>query len=332
MKNLLKNVAIGASLLFGLSVQAQFSGPSSVSTVPTGITRNAIVNVEITNPTATTAEIRSCLGVGCDPSSSTATVTPATVTTGVITASLPAQPGGQGQDVEWVAVINGGAETSAVQTYHVANPGPPTNLIATTSGADSTTTPSSITFTYDGDGLNYSLTGRGAGSIQIRYCDPTNMASTCTFANVGGGNNDGSITSNAGNSIVTDNGDGTFEVTVTDVIPAFPDGSVVIWAARLFVPGAVRTTSSQYTTQVGGDVLGLNDINKEDVSSQIFPSPAIDVLNISANLNTKTYQVIDMSGATVVNKKADGSIDVSNLQSGIYFLITDAGTAKFVKQ
>ncbi|WP_442809378.1 T9SS type A sorting domain-containing protein [Tamlana sp. 2201CG12-4] len=53
---------------------------------------------------------------------------------------------------------------------------------------------------------------------------------------------------------------------------------------------------------------------------------------MSKDLATDSYKVISILGNTVKEVKATGSLDVSDLSKGIYFLITDSGIAKFVKK
>ena len=63
----------------------------------------------------------------------------------------------------------------------------------------------------------------------------------------------------------------------------------------------------------------------------VYPSPAASTLTVNPSVVTKTYKVANLTGSIVLEANATGSLDVSNLTSGVYFLITDAGVAKFVK-
>ncbi|WP_010181885.1 T9SS type A sorting domain-containing protein [Aquimarina agarilytica] len=68
-----------------------------------------------------------------------------------------------------------------------------------------------------------------------------------------------------------------------------------------------------------------------NINGSFGPNPASDMITIDSNIQTETYSVADLSGATVKTVKAEGTLDVSDLPSGIYFLITDVGVAKFEK-
>lgn len=71
----------------------------------------------------------------------------------------------------------------------------------------------------------------------------------------------------------------------------------------------------------------------------MYPNPANNVLNISAKETIKNADIFNVLGKKVMSvniNKANGSIDVSNLSSGIYLIkynVNDkVGTAKFIKQ
>ncbi len=77
-------------------------------------------------------------------------------------------------------------------------------------------------------------------------------------------------------------------------------------------------------------VLSVAEFSKEDISSSMYPNPVSSELTIG--VETETYKVINLGGATVLEAAGTGVLNVSSLTNGIYFLVTDAGTAKFVKQ
>lgn len=72
---------------------------------------------------------------------------------------------------------------------------------------------------------------------------------------------------------------------------------------------------------------------------KIFPNPAYSILNIEiANQNNLIYTIVDISGKTIshnISMKTD-SIDISNLNSGVYFIILsnnyNSHTIKFIKE
>jgi hypothetical protein len=55
----------------------------------------------------------------------------------------------------------------------------------------------------------------------------------------------------------------------------------------------------------------------------IYPNPTVDILNIS-NLEKDTdVSIINKVGEIVLLKKTTGSVDISTLTPGLYFLIID---------
>lgn len=79
--------------------------------------------------------------------------------------------------------------------------------------------------------------------------------------------------------------------------------------------------------------VGIDETSKLGVS--IYPNPAKDVINVTANSAIKNVVITDFSGKTVYTGAA-GSIDVSSFANGVYFIqtVTEKGTAntKFVKK
>lgn len=73
-------------------------------------------------------------------------------------------------------------------------------------------------------------------------------------------------------------------------------------------------------------VLSVQDFNKSGLS--MFPNPVLDHVSIANNENIQinTYEVVDINGRKLINKKYDPNnnlIDLSNLTKGIYFIQLD---------
>lgn len=86
------------------------------------------------------------------------------------------------------------------------------------------------------------------------------------------------------------------------------------------------------TVNASGCVVTLGNSTFAVLSQgSVYPSPATSTLTINPSVVTKTYKVANLTGSIVLEANATGSLDVSKLTSGLYFLITDAGVAKFVK-
>ena len=69
----------------------------------------------------------------------------------------------------------------------------------------------------------------------------------------------------------------------------------------------------------------------------VYPNPAVNNITISSTqlIATSTIQLTDVLGSQVMQTNAQrgkATIDISNLQQGVYFIKTSQGTAKFIKQ
>ena len=129
--------------------------------------------------------------------------------------------------------------------------------------------------------------------------------------------------------------DGNTWLTIFFDISTFINGATNSKRIDLFYDNGGRTTGAGNSRVVWFDdirQMPTLSINKFNISKSISPNPVSSVLNISTSLNTKTYKVVNMLGKTVLDVNATGSLDVSNLSQGLYFLVTDAGIAKFVKK
>lgn len=68
-------------------------------------------------------------------------------------------------------------------------------------------------------------------------------------------------------------------------------------------------------------------INKNVLSSSVYPNPALNVLNIEINEEVASINVLTLDGKVVASVNNDSKIDVSGLNSGLYIyqVITVAG-------
>ncbi|GIZ07984.1 T9SS type A sorting domain-containing protein [Flavobacterium sp. UMI-01] len=77
--------------------------------------------------------------------------------------------------------------------------------------------------------------------------------------------------------------------------------------------------------------LGTADFSKLKLTS-FYPNPVKDVITIGSDVETKTYKVLSLTGAVLKEVPATGTLNVSDLASGTYILVTDIGTAKIIKE
>lgn len=110
--------------------------------------------------------------------------------------------------------------------------------------------------------------------------------------------------------------------------PSLVSGTAVTWNSNINAPLNISTLSNLTVDST----LSNTQFEKGDLTGQFGPNPATDTITFTPTLKTTTYSVADLSGATIKTVEATGTLDVSDLPSGIYFLITDAGVAKFQKK
>lgn len=79
------------------------------------------------------------------------------------------------------------------------------------------------------------------------------------------------------------------------------------------------------------DILAVGDTNVN--STQVYPNPATDVLNVSKVSGNATYSIYNVAGQIVAKGKiADNKVQVSKLQSGVYIIsVEDNGKVEKVK-
>ena len=65
--------------------------------------------------------------------------------------------------------------------------------------------------------------------------------------------------------------------------------------------------------------LGVSD-NAVKSNLKVYPNPATDIVNISANRKIENVTVMDMTGKKVQSFKAGNQINVSSLAKGTYIL------------
>ncbi|WP_341220710.1 T9SS type A sorting domain-containing protein [Polaribacter atrinae] len=102
------------------------------------------------------------------------------------------------------------------------------------------------------------------------------------------------------------------------------------WNSNVTGPsGAVSTNQTFPITQNA-------TLNKEAlliVNVSLFPNPTTDKITIETQQDFTTVNVYDINGKTVKTFNKEKTLDVRNLNNGMYFLKTNTGlTAKFIKK
>jgi hypothetical protein len=98
------------------------------------------------------------------------------------------------------------------------------------------------------------------------------------------------------------------------------DNITIYWPSGI-IDNIPNPTINTTLNIVEGSALNIEDETLVDVS--IYPNPVEAILTIetSADLTNKIATVFDMNGKRVLNQKlTTNTLDVSRLESGIYFL------------
>ena len=119
-----------------------------------------------------------------------------------------------------------------------------------------------------------------------------------------------------GSSYSTDGG-----LTWTGIDATFQRGKVqffsptVGWAGQ-FANAAGTTGILKFN---GNLALAVSDASTKS-ALKVYPNPAVDVVNVSANKDIKGVNIIDLSGKRVQSFKSGSNINVSSLAKGTYIL------------
>jgi choice-of-anchor B domain-containing protein len=116
-------------------------------------------------------------------------------------------------------------------------------------------------------------------------------------------------------------------------------GYVGCWGVYPFLPsGNVLASDTETGLWVFGHslVAAIPDSEKERDTLLAFPNPVSERLFVSERFNDSRYSIIDMSGRPVSHGIICNSLDVSELNSGIYTLLLNGAqhdsTLKFIKK
>ncbi|MCO5259049.1 MAG: T9SS type A sorting domain-containing protein [Crocinitomicaceae bacterium] len=85
--------------------------------------------------------------------------------------------------------------------------------------------------------------------------------------------------------------------------------------------------------QLGGTDAGLTSVNKDHFTIDVYPNPTKDVLYIKTTVKTN-ITIQDVCGKTVLNGTNNTVLDVSHLESGVYFVVDllNNSKVKFIKE
>ena len=127
-------------------------------------------------------------------------------------------------------------------------------------------------------------------------------------------------------------GTGTIEETITDIVEVR-----LIHNENISFDGAIVTGTLKL--DYIGLVILLNTENQLAQQITIYPNPVGDILTITSQAQIDQYRIYDVTGSLISEGKLEnspGQIDVSNLNSGMYFIELNSenrsATRKFIKK
>ena len=148
----------------------------------------------------------------------------------------------------------------------------------------------------------------------------------------------------AGEQVWTKAASATTPVTGTFTIPATATlGTTRMRVSMKYnaIPTACEAFSygqvEDYTVNIISAAKGISTVEKGIATINLYPNPTSSVINVTSVSENATFKVYNLLGQTVMNGKlSNGSIDVSNINSGNYFLeVTDKNeitVKRFIKQ
>jgi len=112
-----------------------------------------------------------------------------------------------------------------------------------------------------------------------------------------------------------------YDFTVSN-LPIFITMSVDVNSPLIVNSSTIILSKDQPTTFVG--------INENSTDSFVlYPNPSNGLIQFSKDLNGASYRVLDAAGRTIQSGTANSSLDVTKLQSGVYFLSVNNQVIEF---
>jgi hypothetical protein len=127
----------------------------------------------------------------------------------------------------------------------------------------------------------------------------------------------GNPSSNNGNSQQLPNGNMLVTIGLSGYVYEINTAQTVVWSK------STGGTVAQCWRYPYSYLTAINDPINEDVKTSIWPNPSSGIFNIETNLRENesgTVLVTDMTGKVILNTEISSEINLTNQESGIYFL------------
>ena len=129
---------------------------------------------------------------------------------------------------------------------------------------------------------------------------------------------------------VTINSTTVIALHVCNVSPFYIGYYVITGGETSFTINGTTNWTGTITVQT---TTGVEDIDNM-VSVKVFPNPTTDVLKVTTD-KSSNFKIFNMNGQEVMSDKVQegtNDINVENLTNGVYFLMIDNKSTKFIKQ
>ena len=100
------------------------------------------------------------------------------------------------------------------------------------------------------------------------------------------------------------------------ILTSFEDKNV--YQIEVEATDGIETINQEFSLFVPTIINGIDNINSSDVDASLYPNPVNDILNTTKNGQIMIY---NMSGSLLKNVAIQGSIDLSDLSTGVYLVI-----------
>ena len=123
-----------------------------------------------------------------------------------------------------------------------------------------------------------------------------------------------------------------------DTWPFYEDQFILLNLAMGGISGTIDSNFTQasmivdYVKVYQAAPLSITDLNLDSTLS-VYPNPATDTIHITAKVALNSLALYDVYGKLILKKENNtNSLDVSRLNSGIYFLEVSSNTEKVIKK
>ncbi len=138
-----------------------------------------------------------------------------------------------------------------------------------------------------------------------------------------------------GSALDEESGVSTATISLVDAVPTadLPSGDFYwLWVTFHTSDADKRIETQAMNINIVDGALNLDSIDKNGL--KLYPNPASNYLYVNPDLRNSIFKVIDVQGKEVLKIKSDssGKLKINTLVPGVYYLINENKTGKFIKE